>query len=128
MTPITNTLLVKLYIIFCKNNLSLLSCIFPPRDYFEYAFMLLDNSLVSRLLGMYDTDLKRRTVELAYGFNLVGSKHDFTTPIGARQTAKLLGVRNQSSIVKWRQEKHSDRDIKDRVSFRRRKKKIKRKI
>ena len=49
---------------------------------------------------MYDADLKCRAVELAYGFDLVGSKNDCTTPTGTRQTVKVLGNRNQISIVK----------------------------
>jgi len=73
---------------------------------------------------MYHTDLKRRAVELAYGFNFDHGKNDCTTPIGTRQAAKLLGIRNHSSIVKWQQQKLSDSDIKDRLSLRGRKKKL----
>ena len=79
---------------------SLFSCIFLLGGYFKYTFILLDNSIVSRLLRMYDTDLKRRAVELTYGSNLDGSKKDSTTPTGIGRSAKLLGTRNQSSVIK----------------------------
>ena len=68
--------------------------------------------------------MKRRAVELAYGFNFDNGKNGCTTSIGTRQAAKLLGIGNQSSIVKWRQQKLSDSDIKDRLSLRGRKKKL----
>ena len=39
---------------------------------------------------MYDPDLKRRVVELAYGLNLDHRKNECTIPVGTRQAAKLL--------------------------------------
>ena len=38
---------------------------FLSRDYFEYALV---NRIVSRLLRIHDTALKRRAIELPYGY------------------------------------------------------------
>ncbi len=95
----------SLITIFCKNNSLLFSRVFLLQDYFRVPFILLDNSIFSCLLGigMYDTDLKRLTIELAYGINVDNGKSDCTKPIGIRQAAMLLEVWNQSLIVTWRQ-------------------------
>ena len=73
---------------------------------------------------MYDPDLKRRVVELAYGLNLDHRKNECTIPVGTRQAAKLLGIKTHSSIVKWRQQMLTNNDIKYRLSLRGRKKKV----
>ena len=73
---------------------------------------------------MYDPDLKRRVVELAYDLNLDHRKNECTIPVGTRQAAKLLGIKTHSLIVKWRQQMLTNNDIKYRLSLRGRKKKL----
>ena len=68
--------------------------------------------------------MKRRAAELAYCLNFDDRKNECTIPIGTCQTAKLLGMKNQSSIVKWRQQMLTDDEIKDRLSLRERKKRL----
>ena len=103
------------------------SRVFWLQDLFQLLLIILDNSTFSCLLEMYGPDLKRQAVELAYGLNLHHRKNECTIPIGTREAAKLLGIENHSSIVKWRQQMLPDNDIKDRLSLRGRKKKLNKK-
>ena len=73
---------------------------------------------------MYDPDLKRRAVELAYGLNLDHRKNESTISVGTRQVAKLLGIKTYSSIVKWRQQILTNNDIKYQLTLRGSKKKL----